>query len=191
MSIYKKIKRNYTEAKKESEKGFVILIAVVVASLLVSIGFFISDISQKEILFSVSGKESQIAFYVADTVMECALYQDLQSGSPFDYDSFTLATTNTSTFSCLKDESQTITFTANGQATTTGAGLNKITTSGFTSKFSVDTGSSGRDVEAHINVKKTAIGTSLDETVIEVRGFNHELDSNNPFLLERALKATY
>lgn len=61
---------------KKNEKGFVILIAIVVAALLVSLGVFITNIAYKELQLSTSIKESQKAFYVADTVIECALNFD-------------------------------------------------------------------------------------------------------------------
>ncbi|PID83665.1 hypothetical protein CSB11_00090 [Candidatus Campbellbacteria bacterium] len=59
--------------KKENQKGFVILIAIVVSALLVSLGVFITNIAFKELQLSTSIKESQRAFYIADSVIECAL----------------------------------------------------------------------------------------------------------------------
>ena len=81
----KELKKNkYGISKKwfdqfhiSKKKGFVILIAVVVSSLLVSMGLFISNIAYKELLLSSSTKASQQAFYVADSVMECALRNDI------------------------------------------------------------------------------------------------------------------
>jgi hypothetical protein len=57
----------------KKEKGFVILIAIVISSLLVSLGMFIANIAYKELILSTSAKDSQKAFFVADSVMECAL----------------------------------------------------------------------------------------------------------------------
>jgi hypothetical protein len=46
-------------------------------------GLFISNIAYKELLLSSSTKASQQAFYVADSVMECALRDDIR-GLIFD-----------------------------------------------------------------------------------------------------------
>lgn len=71
----KKILKNKFKDRK-NQKGFVILIAIVVSALLVSLGVFITNIAYKELQLSTSIKESQKAFYVADTVIECALNFD-------------------------------------------------------------------------------------------------------------------
>jgi hypothetical protein len=61
---------------KNRQKGFALLIGVVVASVLVSITFVMFSISLKQISLSTTGKNSQYAFYAADTGIECALYAD-------------------------------------------------------------------------------------------------------------------
>jgi hypothetical protein len=65
------------------KRGFIILIAIVVSSLLVSMGLFISNIAYKELQLSSSSQASQKAFLVADSVMECALRADIR-GLVFD-----------------------------------------------------------------------------------------------------------
>ena len=68
-------------------KGFVLSFAVLVAGILLSIGLAIFTITLKELILSGSGRESQFAFYAADTGGECALYWDIKhagfSGSVF------------------------------------------------------------------------------------------------------------
>ncbi len=63
-----------------TKSGFTILIAVVIASILLIIALAIGDIALKEKILTASGKESQIAFYAADTGVECALYWDQKQG---------------------------------------------------------------------------------------------------------------
>jgi hypothetical protein len=65
---------------KNQQKGFTILIAVVAASILLVIAMAIGDIALKEKVLTASGKDSQIAFYAADTGIECALYWDQKQG---------------------------------------------------------------------------------------------------------------
>lgn len=76
-------RRNHTPALTPStlgrrSAGFTILFAVLVASLLLSIGLAIFNIALKEIILSSTARESQYAFYAADSGIECALYFDLQ-----------------------------------------------------------------------------------------------------------------
>ena len=65
------------------QKGFAILYAVLVASLLLAIGLAIFNLTIKELLLSSSARESQFAFYAADTGDECALYWDWRNTNQF------------------------------------------------------------------------------------------------------------
>ena len=56
--------------------GFTLMLAVLVASLLMSLGLSMFNIAQKEIILSTVGRDSQFAFYAADAGSECALYWD-------------------------------------------------------------------------------------------------------------------
>lgn len=62
--------------KTKTSRGFTLLISVLVASILLSLGFAIYNIVSKELIFSSAGRESQFAFYAADSGVECALYWD-------------------------------------------------------------------------------------------------------------------
>jgi Tfp pilus assembly protein PilX len=74
------IKKN--NFKKESKnKGFAILFAVLLASFLVTLGISIFSISLKEIQITTSIRDSQIAYYAADSARECALYWDAKKGA--------------------------------------------------------------------------------------------------------------
>lgn len=53
------------------------LFSVLISSLLVAVGLSIFNLTLKEITLSTAGRESQIAFYAANSGMECALYGDL------------------------------------------------------------------------------------------------------------------
>lgn len=59
--------------------GFVLLYAVLVASIALSIGLSLYAITLKELIISSSSGDSQLAFYAADTGTECALYWDIQA----------------------------------------------------------------------------------------------------------------
>ncbi len=66
----------YTQKTKKSTAGFTLFLALIVSSLLLAIGFSLSNIILKQLIFSNSGRESQLAFYAADSGAECALYWD-------------------------------------------------------------------------------------------------------------------
>lgn len=51
---------------------------MLVGSLLFSAGMAIANIALRELALSSAGRESQFAFYAADTGAECALYWDRQ-----------------------------------------------------------------------------------------------------------------
>jgi len=55
-------------------RGFVLLFSALIASVLLTIGLGIGAIVLKEVELSAIGKQSQIAFFAADTGAECALY---------------------------------------------------------------------------------------------------------------------
>lgn len=61
---------------KNTSRGFTLLLAVLVASILLALGFAIYNIAVKQIILSSAGRESQFAFYGADSGIECALYAD-------------------------------------------------------------------------------------------------------------------
>lgn len=57
------------------------MVAVVTAGILLIIAMSIGGIALKEQVLSTANKESQVAFYAADTGMECALYADQIKGA--------------------------------------------------------------------------------------------------------------
>ncbi|MEK7075414.1 MAG: pilus assembly PilX N-terminal domain-containing protein [Patescibacteria group bacterium] len=83
---------NKKTKKQKSKKGFTLLMATVISSLLLSIGISIYNITLKELILSSYGRNSQFAFYAADTGLECALYWNIKK------DAF--STTTPSTIEC-------------------------------------------------------------------------------------------
>lgn len=80
----------------KKNKGFTLLAAVVVTSMLLIVSFAVSNVALKQILISSANQESQHAFYNADSGTECAVYWDLRNTdgiSAFDIN-------NPSTISC-------------------------------------------------------------------------------------------
>jgi len=74
MTIVKKIRKN---------KGFVILFAVTISAILLSIALGVAGTALKEIKFGTSAKDTNDAFFAADTGIECALVNDKSSSNSF------------------------------------------------------------------------------------------------------------
>lgn len=74
-------KNNHTKIIRYNKRGFALLFAVMTASVLLTIGLSIFNISLKELLLSTASRDSQIAFYAADSARECALYWDIKQSA--------------------------------------------------------------------------------------------------------------
>lgn len=61
----------------KTDKGFTLLIAIVITATLLLVSTGIVSVAVKEAFLSSSARESQHAFYAADTGIECAAYWDL------------------------------------------------------------------------------------------------------------------
>lgn len=85
--ISKKINKNKACPTKSSRRGFALLFSVLIASLLLSIGLSIFNITLKELAISTAIRHSVSAFYAADSGREQAIYNDLKLGKYiFDVD---------------------------------------------------------------------------------------------------------
>lgn len=75
---YCKIMKKITTKKK----GAVLLIAILVASVALAVGFGVYNRTYKELLFGSYWRQTQIAFSSADSGLECALYWELHPATP-------------------------------------------------------------------------------------------------------------
>jgi hypothetical protein len=82
----------FSRIRIPSKRGFTLLLASLFAAIALSLGTSIYEIAQKEVTLSSIGRDSQFAFYAADTAAECALYWD----SRFNYFSTTTPSTSAS-----------------------------------------------------------------------------------------------
>lgn len=78
---------------RPAPRGFTLLLAALISAIVLSLGAAIFQIARKEVTLSSLGRDSQFAFYVADTAAECALYWDFK----FSYFSTTSPETVTPT----------------------------------------------------------------------------------------------
>ncbi len=155
----------------QKNKGFVLLIAVVLSSLLLSIGLAIFNTTLKELELSSLGRDSQFAFYAADSGMECALYWDIRGAA------FPTSTSSTVPSSGVSCENEDI-------ATTW-----SVTSDSSSAQTTFDLVFPPDSFCATVVVSKDDDGDTIT-TTIESRGYN-TCDTNNIRRVERAIRTTY
>jgi len=104
---FKKIKNNKACPPSRlvgSRRGFALLYAVMISSIILAITLGVMDVATQEIKFGTSAKDTDDAFFAADTGAECALYYDRLAPT-------NNAFTGTATMSCAGN---TITITSSG-----------------------------------------------------------------------------
>ncbi len=147
-------------------RGFTLLIAVILSSVIVSVSLALLDITLKQVLLSSAATQSQHAFYNADTALECGLYWD-QKTNAFDYSnpltgsSITCANLNVTGFTLSVPSS----------------GVKKT-------EFSVPCATAGS--LGTVTVYKSSTG----KTTIYANGFN-SCDASDTRRIERGLRAEY
>ena len=67
----------------KKNKGFVILFAVTLSSILLAIALGVVNISTGELKFSTSAQKTNEAFFAADTGIEYVLFNDKSTGSSY------------------------------------------------------------------------------------------------------------
>lgn len=183
---------------KKNSKGFTLFIALIVSSILLSVGFSIGNIILKQTQLSTAGRESQIAFYAADSAAECALYWDRKNASG---DSVIDETFGTST-----DLTAT-----RALGVKCGSGADDAGTVYIASKEVDATGNLSATTTMYIVYKannfgynscaKVIVGKTGFTTVIDARGYNSTYvgdmtsgitcDVSNPRTVERGLLLMY
>jgi hypothetical protein len=151
-----------------AKRGFALLYAVLVASLLLAIGLSIFNITIKELILSSSARDSEFAFFAADTGTDCALYWDYVGGA-------------------FGAESPAGSITCVGQTVPVST---EVDGEDSTHTFSLDLGADNAYC-TEVTVEKTATSDGLFVgTSILSRGYN-TCDAGNPRRVERAIRVTY
>jgi Tfp pilus assembly protein PilX len=150
--------------KNSSSRGFTLLIAVIFTSVVLAVALALLDVSYKQITLASSARQSQYAFYAADSGVECALFQD--SEDTFDYTSEPVS----GSFMC---EGQTVDFRAPAAS-----GGSRSTT------FSIPCAGGG--TSADITVQKLATGN----TNLYSNGYNN-CSASDPQRVQRGEEAHY
>lgn len=162
----------FRNTKENTSKGFTLVISILIASLVLSVGVSILNISLKEKQLSASGRDSQIAFHNADSGIECALYWDLVDGTPFGTPTSNQSELNSYTFDC---NNQTITQSLS-------SGTFPESSTDIRREFTIDFAAGACAV---VTIVKD--GTS---TTIQSKGRNN-CDAEFTRRVERAIQTTY
>lgn len=178
------------EQKKIQEKGFTILFAVLVSILVLAVGASIVNLSLKQILLSGSARESQFAFYAANTGVECALYWNTQNLPGKDGLVFVEDDDDSSVFA--EDEVQCL----GDKLSDTDGALVSSNSDGASTRFRLDFDYNDNDivdsgelpycVDVIVTKEKNILETDVD-TTIQAYGYN-TCDESNPRRIERGLR---
>jgi Tfp pilus assembly protein PilX len=160
--------------KHNKQSGFTLFIALVIAGTLLLVSTGIANLAVKSSLISSTSKESQYAFYAADSGIECALYWDVKN--PGQDDSAFAPGGNKQSVTCD---------TGNTLVSQTTSGGNTIST--FNHAFNQPY---PEMYCAVVTVTKFPTGS----TTIESKGYNTggtTCTSSDPRRVERAVRVTY
>jgi Tfp pilus assembly protein PilX len=156
------------------QRGFTLITAVILSSVVLSLGIALLDVSYKQSILASSAKNSQYAFFAADSAMECALYYDQQqTGSGFDYTALP-----SNTISC---SNVSINLTSSPNST-----VQDVPSQTRTTTFDIPCSPAGSAPRAHVIVTKTSAAI----TNIYVTGYSSCV-ATDPRRIERGLTINY
>lgn len=144
---------------KIGEKGYTLLFAVLVSSLVLAIAISILTISKKEFLLATSARDSASAFYSADAGLECAVYGDL-----YPRDTFNPTTDKTGNLNCYFSPVPVVSGPPGGAGPFT---------------FNIRVGTGTDDSCAVVIVSKTTDSNGIPRTNMTSTGYNHGWNANN------------
>lgn len=156
-------------------RGFTLIFAILISSLLVALGISISGFVIKQLAISAVSRESQIAFYAADNGVECALYWDVQG--PYLSSPFYFASTDSGHSSITGSMSCGLSVEWPTPSVTIGSDY-------YQNNFIVHYGTVSPC--AVVSLKKYA-----DRNVIDSYGINDCSNTNNKYRVERAIRVEY
>jgi len=76
---------NRKHAVRPPQRGFALFIAIILSAVAAIVTLSLTALAYKSLILSSAARESQYAFYAADTALECALYWDKGSNNAFPY----------------------------------------------------------------------------------------------------------
>ena len=147
-----------------NNKGFILSFTVLVASIMLAIGLGVFNILIKEVILATAARDSQYAFYAADTGAECGLFYDTKQNA-------------------FPTSSDSLIYTG----TTVCAGTNFVIVPG---ELSSDAATSTFVLDSPHYCAKVLVAKFGGRTKVESEGFN-TCNTGDSRRLERALRIFY
>lgn len=176
------------------KNGFALLLSLIVTSILLVVGLGVSGVAFREIQLSGFGNQSEIAFYAAETGLECALYWDKVVTDPTDSNGDGSLDDEPSAFSAFVIGSDNLLGGCLENSISFMPGYDFIDPSNLATKFNLNFGASNQYVE--VEVKKEFLNTGDPDkddslvwakTFITSTGYNTS-DFSDPRRVGRALE---
>ncbi len=181
--MYKK--NHKSDAQFGRIRGFTILYAVLIASLLLSIGVSIYSLAARDFILSSAASQSQIAIFAADTGYECALYWDIKGSTPLNNPIFAITTDTIEATAGVYPCAYTADISDVAASwTQTDAGLIRTTT------FYVSSTADAAGPCSKVAVRRQDNLDGSRSVFIDSRGYN-TCDNINPRRVERAIQTGY
>jgi Tfp pilus assembly protein PilX len=168
--------------KKYSQynRGYTLLFAVLVSSVVLAIGISILTISKKEFLLSASARESTTAFYAADSGLECAIHYA---------NNFSTTSPEAAVVNCIGQQ------LSKTGGTITHSGANDS----FTFDLKMPNGSACAVIDIKIEYRNVPNSGYIPVTIFESRGYNlgwiggttNKCSQASPRRVERALRYVF
>ena len=146
--------------------GFTILLSVLVASIVLSVGMGIFGVMTRELKLSGMGRESQIAFSAADAGIECFFYWEIKHPDLAD-----------TAFGYYDSDSPAVKCAGNNTAMPVKSNGPYDLTLNL-----------GNNSCAKINIIKDTLLSNKIITTVTSKGYNTACDSTSPFKVERAIQ---
>jgi len=195
------MKKLFKEKIINKKKGFVLLFSVLVATLILAVGASIISIALKQVILSGAGRDSQFAFYAANTGAECALYWDLAgdsngnivfatSSTNLSFDKTEVTCLGKPLVSDLDELNDVCPLDISTDPTwCVDDGGPDLTQTKFRITYEND-GPDSQPYCADVIVKKYIKDGEVATTTIDSRGYN-TCETNNPRRIERGLEFNY
>jgi hypothetical protein len=168
-----------TKNKKKFNSGIALLFSIMLSMIFLTVAVGVLNIAVKELNFSTSGKNTNDAFFAADSGVECALFNDKSSSTFFVNPDVEGYLSDLASFTCFGEKIDLKQKYPNFDFTVIGLGSNNISC-------------------AKVNVLKTFDEiTDIISTKITSKGYNIDGDSKekcgayNSNSIERVLEVTY
>ncbi len=165
----------------KSNRGFVLLYAVLVSSIVITVGLLLANILLKQLVIASTARDAKIAYYAADSGRDCALFWINELG-PYLFDSdITITCNNRSVDISINDFDSPI-------------------ARGNSFNYRVTLPGSGNipkrcaDVEVYHGVPDVDSGAPDDDlsvlATVRAYGYSGDCDSTSPRLVQRFIETT-